>query len=60
VRQHTGTFLGQIDVDGKTSELTRFRPLLAPLDLAGVIITADALHTQRERAHWLADEKKAG
>jgi DDE_Tnp_1-associated len=31
--QHTGTVLGQVDVDGKTNELTRFRPLLEPLDL---------------------------
>nr|WP_230416135.1 ISAs1 family transposase [Micromonospora tarapacensis] len=57
--QHTGAVLGQVDVDGKTNELTRFRPLLEPLDLAGVIVTADALHTHREHAHWLADDKKA-
>jgi predicted transposase YbfD/YdcC len=57
--QHTGTVLGQVDVDGKTNELTRFRPLLEPLDLAGVIVTADALHTQREHARWLAGDKEA-
>jgi len=37
--------LGQVDVDGKTSEISRFRPLLADLDLTGCVITADALHT---------------
>lgn len=58
--QHTGTVLGQVDVDGKTNELTRFRPLLDPLDLAGVLVTADALHTQREHARWLAEDKRAG
>ncbi|PRY18871.1 ISAs1 family transposase [Pseudosporangium ferrugineum] len=52
--------LAQIDVDGKTNEITRFVPLLDGLDLAGAIITADALHTQREHARWLAEEKKAG
>jgi predicted transposase YbfD/YdcC len=52
--------LAQIDVDGKTNEISRFVPLLDGLDLAGAIITADALHTQREHARWLAEEKKAG
>jgi predicted transposase YbfD/YdcC len=58
--QHTGTVLGQVDVNGKTNELTRFRPLPAPLDLTGVVVTADALHTQREHARWLAEDKRAG
>jgi predicted transposase YbfD/YdcC len=52
--------LAQIDVDGKTNEISRFVPLLQGLDLAGAIITADALHTQREHARWLAEEKNAG
>jgi len=49
----TATVLGQVDVDGKTNELPRFQPLLAPLDLTSVVVTADALHTQREHARWL-------
>lgn len=57
--QHTGSVLGQVDVDGKTNELTRFQPLLAPLDLSGAVVTADALHTQREHARWLVDDKNA-
>ena len=51
IDQHTRVVLGQIDVDGKTNEITAFAPLLDTLtstDLAGVVITADALHTQRE------------
>jgi len=51
--------LGQTDVDGKTNETTRFRPLLAGLDLAGRVVTADALHTQREHADWLVTSKHA-
>lgn len=58
--QHTGTVLGQVNVTGKTNELTRFRPLLDPLDLTGVVVTADALHTQREHARWLTEDKQAG
>jgi predicted transposase YbfD/YdcC len=46
-------------VDGKTSEITRFAPLLEPLDLAGCVITADALHTQREHAEFLVTGKGA-
>jgi predicted transposase YbfD/YdcC len=58
--QRTGTVLGQVDVAGKTNELTRFQPLLTPLDLTAVVVTADALHTQREHARWLAEDKHAG
>jgi predicted transposase YbfD/YdcC len=58
--QHTGTVLGQVDVDGKTNEISRFQPLLAPLELTGVVVTADALHTQREHARWLVEDKQAG
>ncbi len=58
--QHTGTVLGQVDVDGKTNELTRFQPLLDPLDLTAVLVTADALHTRREHARWLTETKQAG
>ena len=39
----TRAVLAQRDVDAKTNEITRFRPLLAGLDLAGVVVTADAL-----------------
>jgi predicted transposase YbfD/YdcC len=46
-------------VDGKTSEITQFAPLLEPLDLDGAVITADALHTQREHAEFLVADKKA-
>jgi predicted transposase YbfD/YdcC len=58
--QHTGTVLGQVNVTGKTNELTRFRPLLDPLDLTGVVVTADALHTQREQARRRTEDKPAG
>lgn len=47
--QRAGAVLGQVDVDGKTNEVTRFAPLLAPLDLAGCVVTADALYGSRER-----------
>jgi len=43
----------------KTNEITRFQPLLAGLDLDGCVLTADALHTQREHATFLVGEKNA-
>jgi hypothetical protein len=39
--------------------LAAFAPLLAPLDLAGAVVTADALHAQREHARFLVTEKNA-
>jgi predicted transposase YbfD/YdcC len=55
----TRAVLAQADVDGKTNEITQFRPLLERLDLAGRVVTADALHTQREHAEWLVTQKHA-
>ena len=68
IDQHTRVVLGQVDVDGKTNEITAFTPLLDTLtsmDLNGVVVTADALHTQREHvedlhargAHWVLTVK---
>ena len=51
--------LVQAEVDGKTNEITAFAPLLAPLDLTGAVVTADALHAQREHAQFLVTQKKA-
>lgn len=54
---HTsGVVLGQTVVDaaaGKTSELGAFAPLLDRIPIAGAVITADALHTQRGHVEYL-------
>jgi hypothetical protein len=42
--------LAQTQVDTKTNEITGFQPLLEGLDLAGRVLTADAMHTQRAHA----------
>jgi len=44
-----GVVLAQRVVDGKSNEITAFAPLLDGIDIAGAIITTDALHTQREQ-----------
>jgi len=48
--------LADTDVDGKTNEITRFQPLLDQIDdLRDTVITADALHCQREHVTYLAE-----
>jgi predicted transposase YbfD/YdcC len=50
----TGLVLAQLDVGDKTNEITCFQPLLETVaDLAGVVVTSDAMHTQREHADYL-------
>jgi predicted transposase YbfD/YdcC len=53
------TVLAQTDVAHTAGEIARFRPLLERLDLTRTVVTADALHTQREHAEWLVTVKQA-
>nr|WSX54895.1 hypothetical protein OG409_01735 [Streptomyces sp. NBC_00974] len=55
----TGRTVTQLRVPDKSNEITGFARLLAPFDLAGTVVTADALHTQREHARFLIEEKHA-
>ena len=43
----------------KTNEITRVEPLFAGLDIAGTVVTGDALLTQRAIARHLVEDKKA-
>ncbi|MEU5348355.1 ISAs1 family transposase [Streptomyces sp. NPDC020766] len=54
-----GLTVTQLRVPDKTNEITCFDALLAPYDLTGVTVTADALHCQRDHARFLVEEKKA-
>lgn len=49
----TGVVQGQVAVDAKSNEITAFVPLLDQLDLTGVVVTADAMHTQDAHAKYL-------
>jgi predicted transposase YbfD/YdcC len=54
--QASSVVLADTDVDGKTNEITRFQPLLDQIgDLRDALITADALHCQREHVTYLAE-----
>jgi predicted transposase YbfD/YdcC len=59
VTHREGIVLAQQQVDEKSNEITAVKPLLKNLDLAGVVVTADALHTQRAFADWLVTAKQA-
>ncbi|WP_433793800.1 ISAs1 family transposase [Actinoplanes sp. CA-252034] len=54
--QASAVVLASTDVNGKTNEITRFAPLLDQIgDLRDTVITADALHCQREHVDYLAE-----
>ena len=50
--QATGTVLAQARVADKSNEIPALRELLKPLDLDGVVVSADAMHTQTDTAEW--------
>jgi hypothetical protein len=56
---HEAVVTAQMAVPDKTNEIPCAKELLAPLDLAGAVVTADALHTQRETARYLVEDKGA-
>jgi hypothetical protein len=64
IDQHTRVVLGRVEVDTRPmvrpSEITRFVPLLDPMDLTAVVVTADALHTQRGHVDYLASRGRTG
>jgi predicted transposase YbfD/YdcC len=53
------TVLAQRQVGGAPEEVSAFAPLLAPLDLSGVVVTADALQTHPQAAEFLVTRKQA-
>jgi hypothetical protein len=51
----TGMVLGQLDVALKTNEIPMFSTLLDNIELFGVLVTADALHCQKDHAKYLVE-----
>jgi predicted transposase YbfD/YdcC len=64
-RHRMGAFLHEdaimvatCDVDGKTNEINAFEPLLDQIaDLENIVVTGDAMHTQRKHARYLHKRK---
>jgi predicted transposase YbfD/YdcC len=55
----TGCVRAQREISAKTNEIPELAPAIAHLDLAGTVVTLDALHTQAETARHLVDDKHA-
>jgi hypothetical protein len=57
---HEGAVVvAQERVEGKTNEIKVAKPLVEDLNLEGATVTADAMHTQKEFARYLVEEKGA-
>lgn len=54
-----GIVFTQEQVDEKTNEIKHVKPLFENVDIEGSVVTADALHTQKDFADYLVEEKKA-
>ena len=54
-----GLVVAQTRVADKTNEITSVAPLLQGLDIEGVVVTGDAIFTQKAIASYLVEQKKA-
>ena len=59
VAEHGGHLLDHVEVDVKHNQTSHFAELLGAADLAGAVVTFDALHIVRANLDWLVSEKKA-
>lgn len=49
----SGVVIGQVEVGAKTNEIPMLTELLDPIDIAGSVITVDAMHTQKATATYI-------
>ena len=57
LRHDTGMVIGQANVENdKSNEIVAFPALIEPLDLAGRVVTADAMHTQKNAARLVVSK----
>ena len=59
VLHQEGIVIGQKNVGEKTNEIPVARDLLKPMTIEGSVVTADAMHTQRETAKQIFEKNKA-
>jgi hypothetical protein len=59
VLHREGIIVAQQQVGEKTNEIPCVQPLLQDLNIEGSVVTADAMHTQKETARFLVEDKKA-
>jgi predicted transposase YbfD/YdcC len=53
MRHDTAVVIAQVQVPADTTEVTQIRALLDPIDITGMVITADAAHPRRDTADYL-------
>lgn len=56
---HEKIVITQKKIPDKTNEIPEFRKLLSPLDLKGMLVTADSMHCQDDHSTFLVKEKGA-
>ena len=54
---NTGISLGQITVENKSNEIPAVRELIGMLNIEGMVVTADAMHCQKETAEIIIKNK---
>ena len=59
VEHGSGLVLGQVRIGAKSNEIPAVRELARQLDLAGRVVTLDALHAQHDTARCLVEDCKA-
>lgn len=59
VLHQEGIVVAQVEVGDKTNEIPCVKPLLKDLNIEGAVVTADAMHTQKETATFIVEEKNA-
>ena len=59
VEYGSGLVLGQVQIGAKTNEIPAVRELSRQLDLAGRVVTVDAMHAQHETARCLTEDCEA-
>ena len=57
--EHGGRLLDHLEAGVKHNETSHFTELLGSADLAGAVVTFDALHTVRANLGWLVTDNKA-
>ena len=57
--QQQRVVIAQQAVDGKSNEITALVPMLEEVDIEGMVVTTDALHTQKESARFIVEKKRA-
>jgi hypothetical protein len=50
---HSGAVLAQVQVNGKSNEISAFQPLLDQVDLTATVVTSDCLCRARHKASYV-------